>query len=101
MKRNAAINQQAKGKDKYSLPYHHYSVVMNKKRKLAFYAAVNIDGRKVQKTSRDRDKWFFDPRINRNEQSGAQVYKRNPLSSISSILSSRLRGFAIKSRFCE
>jgi endonuclease G len=52
---------------------------MNKKRKLAFFTAVNIDGRKATKVKRDRDRWYFDPRINRNEQAGSQVYKRNPL----------------------
>jgi endonuclease G len=77
--RKAAVNQEARGKNKYALPYHNYTVVMNKKRKLAIYAAVNIDGNQIQKVSRDRDKWYFDPRINRNEQVGAQVYKRNPL----------------------
>jgi DNA/RNA endonuclease G (NUC1)/V8-like Glu-specific endopeptidase len=76
----AAVNQQARrGKDRHVLPYHHYSVVMNKKRKLAFYAAVNIDGRKIRKVPRDADRWYLDPRIGRSEQSGAQIYKRNPL----------------------
>lgn len=79
LQKKAAVNQQAApGKDKHVLPYHHYSVVMNKKRKLAMYAAVNIDGRKIQKTRRDRDVWYFDPRISRSEQSGSQIYKRNP-----------------------
>ncbi len=79
LKAKAAINQEARRKDKYVLPYHHYSVVMNKKRKLAFFAAVNIDGRNVMKVKRDRDKWYFDPRISRSEQAGNEIYKRNPL----------------------
>ncbi len=79
LKKKAARNQQARGRDKFVLPYHHYSVVMNKKRKLAFYAAVNIDGRKRMPVKRDRDRWYFDPRINRSEQAGAEIYKRNPL----------------------
>jgi len=79
MAKRAAINQTAKGTDKFVLPYHHYSVVMNKKRKLAFYTAVNIDGRKIAKVTRDEDRWFFDPRIGRHEQAGAEIYNRNPL----------------------
>ena len=27
------------------LPYHHFSVALNKERRLAFFTAVNIDGR--------------------------------------------------------
>jgi endonuclease G len=79
LRAKAAINQQATGKNKHELTYHHYSVVMNKKRKLAFYTAVNIDGRKITKVKRDRDRWYFDPRISRSEQSGSEIYKRNPL----------------------
>ncbi|YCM44598.1 DNA/RNA non-specific endonuclease [Verrucomicrobiaceae bacterium 227] len=79
LQKRAALNQQANGRDPFVLPYHHYSVVMNKKRRLAIYAAVNIDGRKILKTRREGDRWYFDPRINRNEQTGPRVYKRNPL----------------------
>lgn len=45
------------------LNYWNYSAVMNKKRKLAFFVAVNIDGglrRDVGK--REGDKWVEDPR---------------------------------------
>jgi endonuclease G len=31
------------------------------------------------KVRRDRDRWYFDPRIGRGEQAGAEIYKRNPL----------------------
>lgn len=80
LRKKAAVNQQAaSNRDPLELPYHHYSVVMNKKRRLAFFAAVNIDGRKISSVPRDRDKWFFDPRISRNEQSGSSIYQRNPL----------------------
>ena len=75
LEKMAAINEEAKGKDSYLLPYHHYSVVMNKKRKFAIYAAVNIDGDKLKKVTREGDRWYFDTRIPRNEQSGHEVYK--------------------------
>lgn len=46
------------------LKYFNYSVVMNKERKLAFFAAANIDGGKQQDVGkRQGDKWFSDPRI--------------------------------------
>ncbi len=79
MKAKAAINQQANGLDKFVLPYHHFSVVMNGERRMAFLTAVNIDGKKSNNLKRDSDKWIFDPRIKREEQIGEEVYARNDL----------------------
>ena len=79
IKAKAAINQRANGADKYVLPYHHYSVVMNKERRLAFFTAVNIDGSVFYNLKREADKWYFDPRLNKNEQAGNDVYADNPL----------------------
>jgi endonuclease G, mitochondrial len=52
----------------YELKYHHYSLVMNKKRKLAMWTASNIDYNEDKKSSRDRksfggEDWKLDPRI--------------------------------------
>jgi DNA/RNA endonuclease G (NUC1)/V8-like Glu-specific endopeptidase len=66
------------GADRHELKYHHYSVVMNGKRRLAFFTAVNIDGKKARDISRETDKWFFDPRISRQEQVGNELYASNP-----------------------
>ncbi|HSD58048.1 MAG TPA: trypsin-like peptidase domain-containing protein, partial [Methanotrichaceae archaeon] len=44
------------------LTYHHFSIVMNAERRLAFYTAVNVDGRQLQRIARGSDKWYFDPR---------------------------------------
>lgn len=79
MKANAAVNQQANGADKFILPYHHFSVVINKKRKLAYFTAVNIDGNISYRIRRDPDKWFLDPRLKVGEQTGNAVYVDNPL----------------------
>jgi endonuclease G len=79
MKENIALNRQASDEDKFILPYHHYSVVMNGKRRLAYFVAVNIDGKTFRHVIRERDKWFFDPRIKRDEQIGNYLYKNNPL----------------------
>jgi len=44
--RIAARNNQApRGDNPFELKYHHFSVVINAERKMAFYAACNIDGR--------------------------------------------------------
>lgn len=79
MKAKAAINKQAVGENRYVLPYHHYSVVMNKERRLAYFTAVNIDGNKDEKIKRENDKWFIDPRIGKDEQTNNEVYAANPL----------------------
>ncbi len=79
MKAKAAINLKANGGDKNVLPYHHYSVVMNAERRLAFYTAVNIDGNIFYNIKREPDKWFFDPRLSKDLQTGNDVYANNPL----------------------
>ncbi len=75
----AAVNKAATGEDKYVLPYHHFSIVLNKERRLAFYTAVNIDGNISHRIKRDPDKWIYDPRVEKNEQAGNEVYEANPL----------------------
>jgi endonuclease G len=57
----AAINTKATSEPRYVLPYHHFSIVQNKQRKLAFLTAVNIDGASSQRLKRERDHWSFDP----------------------------------------
>ena len=44
-RRNAAKNSMARPtEDNAVLPYHHFSIVMNRRRQLAYYTAVNIHG---------------------------------------------------------
>lgn len=79
-RRNAAKNARAKeGQDPTVLHYHHFSIVMNRRRQLAYYTAVNIDGAQSQKPKRDRDTWYYDPRIAQSEQIGEDLYARNAL----------------------
>src|SRR5262249_9531977 len=75
---DAAVNRLATGDDRHELPYHHFSVVLNKRRRLAFYTAVNIDGRSSRGLKRRRDKGFYDPRAGRDEQVGNELYASNP-----------------------
>lgn len=75
----AATNRQATDEPAYVLPYHHFSVVVNKQRGLAFYTAVNIDGNTALRLRRERDRWSIDPRVPDDEQTGEDVYRNNPL----------------------
>lgn len=65
--------------DEYLIPYHHFSIAMHKRRRLALFTAANIDGSKLAKQPEpgkkftrgslgglgksDVEKWFTDPRI--------------------------------------
>lgn len=89
----AAKNKDAgTGENPYELKYHHYSVIMNGKRRLAFLSAVNIDGG----SSKDYDRttgvisdpladddddseaselWFPEHRIKASEQTPRDFYE--------------------------
>lgn len=96
---DAARNQQARGRDNpYELKYHHFSIVMNGRRRLAFFAACNIDGANAKHVNRKTgavsdlepddfrlealqpegaeasDKWYDEPRLDPEEFAGADVY---------------------------
>ena len=64
--------------EKIELEYTNFSIVMNKERRQAFYAAVNIDGGKVADLPR-KGKWTIDSRIPREHQLGNEAYRRNPI----------------------
>lgn len=58
--------------EKGVLKYEHFSVVLNKSKRIAIYSATNIDGRTYLSVNRDTgevsngaegDRWFIDPRI--------------------------------------
>lgn len=54
MQAQAAENLEAKANDDpYELRYHHFSAVVNEKRKLAFFTACNIDGRRSKYINRN------------------------------------------------
>ncbi len=61
------------------LAYTNFSVVMHAERRLAIYTAVNIDGNLAERPKRGKDKWYIDPRIDRDQQAGNELYVRNPL----------------------
>lgn len=56
--------------------YYNYSLVMNARRKLAFFSIVNINGSQRRDTgAREGDKWFVDPRIDKSAQIVDSFYK--------------------------
>ncbi|MEZ4519862.1 MAG: DNA/RNA non-specific endonuclease [Chloroflexota bacterium] len=61
------------------LDYTHFSIVMSKSRRMAYYTACNIDGRRRQAVPRTRDRWYFDPRIAKEYQAGPDLYSGNDL----------------------
>lgn len=63
----------------YVLDYVHFSVVMKRSRGLAYFTAVNIDGKHYVKIPRGIDSWRFDPRIEEKYQYGEEVYAENDL----------------------
>jgi endonuclease G len=75
----AAANAEATSEQRYVLPYHHFSVVLNGERRIAFYTAVNIDGALSRAPTRKSDRWSFDPRVSEDEQTGPDVYRTNDL----------------------
>jgi endonuclease G len=79
VKANAVVNPKGNGARRYALDYQHFSIVMNKRRRLAYYTAVNIDGKQKQTIKREADAWFFDPRIDRKFQIGEEAYVANLL----------------------
>jgi endonuclease G len=55
VKHRAALNKDAEeSEDPNELRYHHFSVVMNAERRLAFFTACNIDGSRIKAVIRDK-----------------------------------------------
>jgi endonuclease G len=52
---------------------------MNAERRLAYFTAVNIDGKLTQRLKRETDRWILDPRIPSDQQAGEAIYADNDL----------------------
>lgn len=64
------------GNGKTVLPYEHFSVVMNAKRRQCFFSACNING--ARSKSSKRTAWRFDPRISQEMQIMKECYGSTP-----------------------
>lgn len=61
------------------LHYTHFSILVSKSRRLAYFTAVNIDGKLLIELKREKDRWYFDPRLDRQYQMGPEFYVKNDL----------------------
>jgi endonuclease G, mitochondrial len=61
------------------LKYNNFSVIMSKSRNLAIITAVNIDGSSLENLPRDKDVWYYDPRMDKEHQYGPELYANNDL----------------------
>ncbi len=77
MMKSAAVKIDDDGHPPHVLTYHHYSLVMNRIRRLAWFTAVNIDGNVSYRLKREKDAWIFDPRIPEQQQAGEDLYVDN------------------------
>lgn len=64
--------------DSEAIPYTHFSLALNKERRMAFWVAWNIDGGRLKKLSRPKN-FRYDTRIPQKFQAGEELYKSNPL----------------------
>lgn len=97
----ASLLNPVPGANPFELKYHHFSVVMNKRRRLAFFTACMIDGKSAKSIGRssrnisdlqatdrglaetvagldgaEADSWSTDHRIDRSHYSGDEIYKK-------------------------
>lgn len=101
---DAAVNNAAEaGDDEFELRYHHFSVAMNRRRKLAFVCACNINGASAKKVNRrtkqvtplvpddpdlesfeeesgaEAESWRADPRLGPAAQTG-DIYEKQKVA---------------------
>ncbi len=61
-----------------TLPFTHFTVVLQPDRRLALITAANLDGAALLEIDRGDD-WHLDPRVPADAQTGPEVYARNDL----------------------
>jgi DNA/RNA endonuclease G (NUC1) len=77
----------------YRIPYHHFSVVMHKRRRLALFTAANVDARPERKQpepgrsytrkgltglgENDRERWFMDLRLRGVDQLPDRFFEKD------------------------
>ena len=66
------------GNEEQHLKYQHFTVTMNRVRRMCIFSAVNIDGRQKPSGPVARTSWHLDPRIPRNTQIIKECYGSQP-----------------------
>jgi endonuclease G, mitochondrial len=76
--RNSAqvLEFEVDGHNDHVLRYQHFSVVMDRKRRMCFFSAANVDGKLSRKA--ERTTWRIDPRIPKNLQIMYECYGNPP-----------------------
>ena len=64
--------------DRVTLDYTHFSLVMNKERRQAFFTASNLDGSQTLRLD-EREKWRSDDRMDPGFQLGPAAYRDNDI----------------------
>lgn len=59
--------------------YTHFSLALNRIRRLAIWVAWNVDGGNIKKISRKGSRFIFDPEIPKQFQVGDELYEKNRL----------------------
>lgn len=69
-----------KGSTKVVVPYDHFSLVVNARRRTAFYAAANVDGARLWKAEQGkrppRPQWTLDPRLDESVQPDDAIFSQ-------------------------
>jgi endonuclease G len=75
----ARVPRPARPRDVNELRYHHYSVLMSDKRRLAYVSACNVDFDPGATVAREdgTGSWRLDPRLDKAQQLGAPYYDNN------------------------
>lgn len=59
----------------YFLPFQHFTTVMHAQRRLPIFAALNIDGARINKSAKpSRPTWSYDPRIDETQQPDDSIF---------------------------
>ncbi len=58
----------------HELRYQHFGILYCGTYRSPVVAAANLDGKRAKKIKRDRDRWFFDLRIDQKLQVGSEAY---------------------------
>jgi endonuclease G, mitochondrial len=73
------VPRPARPRDINELRYHHYSILMNAKRRLAYVSACNVDFDPGATVAREdgTGSWRLDPRLDKAQQIGGPYYDNN------------------------
>jgi endonuclease G len=71
------VDSLEKSRRNQTLTYDHFTVVLNESRRMALYAAYNIDRDRLLNIPRGPDRWILDPRVPTESQLSESFYRNN------------------------